>query len=109
MTFTNLAYVNVYMCAMHVQAICCIFFTPPEQGMIHRDLKPGNIFLNSSGHIKIGDFGLATSSYRHPVTKQSSISVNPNASLMGGIPDGRGVIYVYMYMFLFKSLMLNIK
>ena len=38
------------------------------QGMIHRDLKPGNIFLNSSGHIKIGDFGLATS-HKHPISK----------------------------------------
>ncbi|KAF9969485.1 hypothetical protein BGZ73_008146 [Actinomortierella ambigua] len=33
-----------------------------SQGMIHRDLKPVNIFLDANGDVKIGDFGLATSS-----------------------------------------------
>ncbi|KAJ2517559.1 eukaryotic translation initiation factor 2-alpha kinase [Coemansia sp. RSA 1939] len=34
-----------------------------ERSVIHRDLKPVNAFLDGAGDIKIGDFGLATSSF----------------------------------------------
>lgn len=28
-------------------------------GMLHRDIKPGNIFVDSNGHYKLGDFGIS--------------------------------------------------
>lgn len=44
-----------------------------QRGVVHRDLKPGNLLLASDGGIKIGDFGLAR------------MDLDPNKSSLGAV------------------------
>lgn len=42
-----------------ITQVCSALHHAHENGVIHRDLRPGNTLLDQSGVVKIGDFGLA--------------------------------------------------
>ncbi|MEM7479217.1 MAG: serine/threonine-protein kinase, partial [Planctomycetota bacterium] len=61
-----------------------------EKGVIHRDIKPGNILVNAkSNKVQIGDFGLAQASGNSRLTRSGMLLGTPDyvAPEMVGDPD----------------------
>jgi beta-lactam-binding protein with PASTA domain/tRNA A-37 threonylcarbamoyl transferase component Bud32 len=80
------------------QAICLALATAHEKGLVHRDIKPGNIMLTPSGETKVMDFGIARASAGADTLTQTAAVLGTAAYLspeqaQGKPVDARSDIY----------------
>ncbi len=66
-------------------------------GVVHRDIKPGNILVGSDSRVKVGDFGIASALDEITVTMSGQVLGTPEymapEQLHGGPVDGRTDLY----------------
>ncbi|MBI2851386.1 MAG: protein kinase [Chloroflexi bacterium] len=67
------------------------------KGIIHRDIKPGNVWLNADGIAKVGDFGLAVATDLPRLTQDGmmvgTVSYMPPEQAMGGKVTNKADLY----------------
>ena len=79
------------------EQICAALDHAHGQAVIHRDLKPGNIWLAEDGSAKLGDFGLAVAIDRSRLTQEGMMvgttSYMPPEQAVGGDVTPRSDLY----------------
>jgi serine/threonine-protein kinase len=77
--------------------VCRALSSAHENGMVHRDVKPGNVLLTADGGVKVADFGIARVASVDTLTATGSVlgtaSYLSPEQARGGSIDARSDIY----------------
>lgn len=62
----------------YVAEICLALQYLHKHGIVHRDIKPDNMLISASGHVKLTDFGLSRIELRRDLEISDLINCSPN-------------------------------